>query len=119
MSSIFTPPPAPPAISPAQRAANQLIGSANGLLQRLAAVLAKDQATFWSNPDATPDAINAALGAQAAEVFQCAAAAQAFLNQVLALTPGTKIVQPNTFAAPRAATINADSTVTLAAVASG
>src|SRR5579871_4859836 len=102
MGSIFDSP------APAAAAAAQLKRLANDQLGQLLNVLTLGFAALWRNRRATPDEILAALGTDAAEVFGAFAATETLAKQ---LKPGLTLP-----AAPRAFTVNADGTVTLAPV---
>jgi hypothetical protein len=99
--------PAFSSLTPAQKIVGQIDQQANGLMALLKMQLARLQTDVWNNPDATPDQIVATMGTGAAAHFNAATALQTLLNTI---APGV-----NTFTPPRAVTINADGTVTLAA----
>jgi hypothetical protein len=103
--SIFVPTPTDQP-TPAQQAAASLIQMVQETYAFVGTKLAIGQDMLWNNGTATPDEIIAALGTDAAAVYMAGVALQAFINE--------QVPNTNTFAAPRAGTINPDGSLTLA-----
>jgi len=74
--------PAVAEITPAMRQAAQIKQSARSAYQHLVTVFNNGSKQFWRNPQASPSQIAAALGTDAAEVFELHAKLGAFLASI-------------------------------------
>jgi hypothetical protein len=99
--------PEVPEVAPADRAARQIRQQARATFQQLASTFNQTSRQFWSNPQATPAEIAAALGTDAAEVFALHGRLGAMLTAVRpeAIAEGVALVGQFS--------INADGTVTI------
>jgi len=99
--------PEVPEVAPADRAARQIKQQARSTFQQLANTFNQTSRQFWSNPQATPAEIAAALGTDAAEVFSLHGKLGAMLSTVKpeAIAEGVALVGQFT--------VNADGTVTI------
>lgn len=100
----------PAEVSPAVRAARQMVRQAKNTYDGLVGAFNEGARNFWSNPRATPQEIAAALGTDAKEVFELHGKIGAFLAEINpeAIAPGAAVVGQFTY--------NADGTVTVPVV---
>jgi hypothetical protein len=100
----------PAEVSPAVRAARQMVRQAKQSYDGLVGAFNEGSKNFWQHPRATPQEIAAALGSDAKEVFELHAKIGAFLAEINpeAVAPGLAVVGQFTY--------NADGTVTVPVV---
>jgi hypothetical protein len=101
--------PTPQQVPTAERVANQIVNQTRMTFQQLVSVYNEGARSFWANPRATPQEVAAALGTNAAEVFNLHAKIGTLLAEVKpdAITAGQAVVGQFT--------VNADGTVTVPA----
>lgn len=109
VAQLITPPTPPPA----QRIAAEIATTLNAEFDRRVALHLSLFGQFWNNSEATPDEIAAALGNQAARLFQISAENSRHIDNLAQLLGKTKADYLP--AVPRAVTLNANGTVTIAA----
>ena len=97
-------------VSPAVRAARQMVNQAKTTYDNLVSTFNEGSKNFWTNPRATPQEIAAALGTDAKEVFELHAKIGAFIAGINpeAIAPGQAVVGQFSY--------NADGTVTVPVV---
>lgn len=88
-----------PALDPATRIANQLKQNARNIFRNLTGAFAQNSSLFWRNPQATPQEIAAALGADGVELFQLHAKIGALLAEIKpeSVVPGLSVVGEFTY----------------------
>jgi len=99
--------PTSTAVTPAQREAAKIRADAFENFSRLVAAYEYGLKQFWDNPNATPAEIAAALGTDAAEVFQLHGTLATVIRQV---KPNADISSASDYGTY---TVNADGTVTV------
>jgi len=97
-------------VSPAVRAARQMVHQTKATYDGLVAAFNDGAKNFWSHPRATPQEIAAALGTDAKEVFELHAKIGAFLAEINpeSIAPGQAVVGEFSY--------NADGSVTVPVV---
>ncbi len=101
--------PDQPTIAPELKAANFILISSNNLYQQMISTYNDLYNRVWANPNATPDLIVAAMGANAVQVFNTSASLATYLNS---LGAGVVATMPSGWDY----TANADGSVTLTPV---